>query len=87
MGTVTAMVPPAAESVPAPPDPSVSEAAKRKLIDAHYRRGAEAFTRQDLDTAIREWDKVLELDAAHANATVRRQQAVALREKIAKKQK
>ena len=86
-GTPTALVPPPPEPVPVPPPRPTSEDPKRNLIDHHYRRGAEAFTRQDLDTAIREWDRVLELDPTHPNATVRRQQAVSLRERIAKQKK
>jgi LysM repeat protein len=77
-----------APPTPEPAATSVSPAeAKRQLVDVHYRRGAEAFTRQDLDTAISEWGRVLELEPNHPNATVRRQQAIALRDRIRQQQK
>src|SRR5262245_28149665 len=70
----------------APPDsapPALSDAEKtRALIEQHYRNGQAAYSRQDLNTAIREWDKVLELDPGNELAKARREQAVALQKRL-----
>jgi tetratricopeptide (TPR) repeat protein len=70
----------------APPDsapPALSDAQKtRALIEQHYRNGQAAYSRQDLNTAIREWDKVLELDPGNELAKARREQAVALQKRL-----
>jgi CBS-domain-containing membrane protein len=44
----------------------------------HARAAQAAFRRQDLATAIREWDQVLALDPANELARVKRQEAVEL---------
>ena len=68
---------------PAPADAARSDAATtRALIDQHYRNGQAAYSRQDLNTAIREWDKVLELDPGNELAKARREQAVALQKRL-----
>jgi tetratricopeptide (TPR) repeat protein len=71
---------------PTPPDavpPPTSDAATtRALIEQHYRNGQAAYSRQDLNTAIREWDKVLELDPGNELAKARREQAVALQKRL-----
>jgi len=70
----------------APPDaapPTLSDAEKtRALIEQHYRNGQAAYSRQDLSTAIREWDRVLELDPGNELAKARREQAVALQKRL-----
>lgn len=43
-----------------------------------------AFHRQDLATAIKEWDIVLELDPQDESARLKRQQAVDLSERLKK---
>jgi hypothetical protein len=44
----------------------------------HARAAQAAFRRQDLATAIREWDQVLALDPGNEFARVKRQEAVEL---------
>jgi len=71
--------------VVAPPQPVPAEpdaATTRALIEQHYRNGQAAYSRQDLNTAIREWDKVLELDPGNELAKARREQAVALQKRL-----
>jgi len=69
------------QPVPAEPGPA-DAAATRALIEQHYRNGQAAYSRQDLNTAIREWDKVLELDPGNELAKARREQAVALQKRL-----
>jgi len=59
-----------------PAGPSKEEIAKREAIQRHHRNAQAAFRRQDLATAIREWDRVLELDPANELAQARRQEAL-----------
>lgn len=70
--------PPAAK--PAAPDPAVTKAAEEKkrraLIERHHRNAQAAFRRQDLATAIKEWDRVLEIDPGNELAQARRQEAL-----------
>jgi lipoprotein NlpI len=56
--------------------------AKTRTTDVYYRRGVEAFQRQDLDGAIAAYDRVLEIDPNHQNAQVSRVQAVELRQNL-----
>ena len=66
-----------------PPHAASSDAATtRALIEQHYRNGQAAYSRQDLTTAIKEWDKVLELDPGNELAKARREQAVAVQKKL-----
>ena len=67
---------------PSPPPPAPDDAAIRAQVERHHRIASEAFSRQDLDTAIKEWDKVLELDPGNDLARARREQAVALQRKL-----
>jgi tetratricopeptide (TPR) repeat protein len=53
--------------------------AKTRTADQYYRTGVQAFTRQDLDAAIAAYDRALEIDPAHQNAQLSRQQALELR--------
>lgn len=51
-------------------------------IDRHHREAQTAFRRQDLATAIREWDQVLVLDPGNELARARRQEAIELDRRI-----
>jgi tetratricopeptide (TPR) repeat protein len=59
-----------------PAGPSKEEIAKQEQIQRHHRNAQAAFRRQDLDTAIKEWDRVLELDPSNELAQARRQEAL-----------
>jgi hypothetical protein len=59
-----------------PVGPSKEEIAKQEQIQRHHRNAQAAFRRQDLDTAIKEWDRVLELDPSNELAQARRQEAL-----------
>ena len=61
---------------------SLLAAAKTQTVELYYRRGVEAFQRQDLDGAITAYDRVLEIDPDHQNAQVNRVQAVELRQNL-----
>lgn len=71
---------PAAEAPP--PKPSLSPQALRAAIDRRHREAQTAFRRQDLATAIREWDQVLALDPGNELARARRQEAIELDPRI-----
>ena len=58
-----------------PVGPGKEEIAKQEQIQRHHRNAQAAFRRQDLDTAIKEWDRVLELDPSNELAQARRQEA------------
>jgi tetratricopeptide (TPR) repeat protein len=91
-----AVLPPAAPPVPAPaaePVPpreapaavkpvTTSPAKNQALIDTYQRNAQAAFRRQDLATAISEWDKVLALDPNNELAKARRQEAIELDRRI-----
>ena len=78
--------PPRPVSKPAAPDPAVTKAAEEKkrraLIERHHRNAQAAFRRQDLTTAIKEWDRVLELDPGNELAQARRQEALDLSRRL-----
>lgn len=81
--------PPAAVSAPAsPPVPTVSpaaEQARRKELARRYNQEAlAAFHKQDLDTAIRKWSQVLELEPDNDSARLNRAKALDLKERIEK---
>ena len=61
---------------PSPAAPTQQEI--RAQIDRHQRNAQAAFRRQDLATAISEWDKVLALDPNNDLARARRQEAIEL---------
>lgn len=75
--TPTSVAPP-----PAAVDPARAERERRDRIARATRSARAAFARQDLDTAIREWDRVLELDPDNATAKLERQRAVDLQERL-----
>lgn len=60
------------------------EVDERKLreAEAHYAAGMRYFLAEDLDGAIREWEKTLSLDPAHPNARRDVEKARRLKEKI-----
>jgi len=58
--------------------------AKTAAADRYYRSGLSAFRKQELDAAIKSWDKVLEIDPNHENAKLQRAQAIELKEKLSK---
>lgn len=76
--------PPAATPPPAAESPRAAEAERSAAITAATRAARAAFARQDLDTAIRQWDTVLELDPQNAVAQLERRRAVELRERLNK---
>jgi cytochrome c-type biogenesis protein CcmH/NrfG len=51
-------------------------------IERHQRNAIAAFRRQDLKTAIREWDRLLELDPNNDLARARRQEAIDLQRRL-----
>jgi tetratricopeptide (TPR) repeat protein len=73
-------------SKPAATDPAVTKAAEEKkrraLIERHHRNAQAAFRRQDLATAIKEWDRVLEIDPGNELAQARRQEALDLARRL-----
>lgn len=74
--------PPPAPEPPAAKPAAKDDAAKRALIQRHHRNAQAAFRRQDLTTAIKEWDKVLELDPSNELARVRREEALDLARRL-----
>lgn len=78
----TPSVVPAAVSPANPPDPGRAERERRDRITRATRDARAAFARQDLATAIREWDRVLELEPDNATARLERQRAVDLQERL-----
>ena len=69
-----------------PKDPRARAEAEKlrpELIVLHDRKAREAYARQDLDAAIMEWGRVLELDPNNATALRERQRAIDL-QKITK---
>ena len=69
---------PSASSAATRSGAALDAAATKSAIDVHARAAQAAFRRQDLATAIREWDQVLALDPGNEFARVKRQEAVEL---------
>jgi outer membrane biosynthesis protein TonB len=68
---------------PAPtPSPEAEEKARRAAIDRHHRNAQAAYRRQDLTTAIREWDAVLAIDPNNGLALARKQEALDLQRRL-----
>ncbi len=73
---------------PAPPSSvgstrgAMKAAEIRAQIERHQRNAIAAFRRQDLATAIKEWDRVLELDPNNDLARARRQEAIELQRRL-----
>jgi tetratricopeptide (TPR) repeat protein len=57
---------------------------RRQLVQRHSLSARTAFAKQDLDGAIRAWDRVLRVDPANDNAKFERQRAMTLKEKAGK---
>jgi cytochrome c-type biogenesis protein CcmH/NrfG len=57
---------------------AIDAAATKSAIETHTRAAQAAFRRQDLATAIREWDQVIALDPANDLARAKRQEAIEL---------
>jgi LysM repeat protein len=77
----TAVVPPMVTptvSAPSRSGAAIDAAATKTAIETHMRAAQAAFRRQDLATAIREWDLVLSLDPANDFARAKRQEAIEL---------
>lgn len=59
-----------------------ADATSKRLVDTHSRNARSALARQDLDGAVKSWDKVLELDPSNETARLERQKALRLKEKV-----
>lgn len=57
---------------------------RRELAVQYERNARAAFAKQDLDGAIRNWDRVLELEPGNDNARLEKQKAQSLKQKIEK---
>lgn len=55
---------------------------RRQLITKHTSQARSAFAKQDLDGAIANWDRVLQLDSGNDTAALERRKAVELRDKL-----
>jgi hypothetical protein len=76
---------PVAEPVkPKPPvlSPEAEEKIRRAEIDRRHRNAQAAYRRQDLNTAIREWDAVLAIDPSNGLALARKQEALDLQRRL-----
>lgn len=56
-----------------------AERLRPELVQLHERKAKEAYRRQELDTAIREWDRVLKIDPGYDIAKMGRERAVDLK--------
>ena len=59
-----------------------AETLRRRLVQRHTVSARSAFAKQDLDGAIRHWDRVMQLDPGNDTARLEQQKALALKEKI-----
>lgn len=59
-----------------------AEGLRRRLVQRSTLNARSAFARQDLDGAIRYWDRVMQLDPGNDTARLERQKAMVLKEKI-----
>ena len=59
-----------------------AEGLRRRLVQRHTLTARSAFAKQDLDGAIRHWDRVIQLDPGNDTARLEQQKATALKEKI-----
>jgi tetratricopeptide (TPR) repeat protein len=65
--------------------PGKLESVKKKMIELYSRSARTALARQNLDAAITEWDKVLQLKPGDENAQLERQKVLRLKEALQKK--
>jgi tetratricopeptide (TPR) repeat protein len=61
-----------------------AEAVRKRLVERHGLAARSAFARQDLASAIRSWDRVLELEPSNETARLERQKAQQLQERADK---
>jgi tetratricopeptide (TPR) repeat protein len=59
-----------------------AEGVRRRLVQRYTLNARSAFAKQDLDGAIRHWDRVMQLDPGNDTARLEQQKALALKEKI-----
>lgn len=59
-----------------------AERERKQAIANATRAARQAFARQDLNAAIAQWDRVLELEPGNATAKLERQRAIDLKEKL-----
>ena len=59
-----------------------AEAVRKQLVDRHTQKARASMARQDLDGAIANWNRVLELDPGNDTARLEKQKALTLKEKI-----
>ena len=59
-----------------------AEGLRRRLVQRYTLNARSAFAKQDLDGAIRHWDRVMQLDPGNDTARLEQQKAMALKEKI-----
>ncbi len=59
-----------------------AEGVRRRLVQRYTLNARSAFAKQDLDGAIRHWDRVMQLDPGNDTARLEQQKAMALKEKI-----
>ncbi|WP_102794766.1 LysM peptidoglycan-binding domain-containing protein [Bowmanella denitrificans] len=57
---------------------------QKEISDQYHREASSAFRRQELDTAIDKWEKVLEVDPNHNSAKLYLAQALELKERLEK---
>jgi tetratricopeptide (TPR) repeat protein len=62
--------------------PARAEQVRQKLVARHTAGARSALAKQDLDTSIRQWNRVLELDPGNQTARLERQRALALKAKV-----
>jgi len=93
--TAKPIEPPNPDSAAKPPTPSegtpsnfgssrgaMKSAEVKAQIERYQRNALAAFRKQDLTTAIKEWDKLLELDPNNDLAKARRQEAIELQRRL-----
>lgn len=59
-----------------------AEAQRKKQVELYTQKARASLARQDLDGAIANWSKVLELDPGNDTARLERQKAITLKEKV-----
>ena len=65
-----------------PESQAKAENLRRRLVQRYTMSARSAFAKQDLDGAIRHWDRVMQLDPSNDTARLEQQKALALKEKI-----
>lgn len=59
-----------------------ADALVKRQVDDHSRAARAAFARQDLDGAVRSWDRVLAIEPGNETAKLERQKALRLKDKV-----